>query len=116
MSFEANEFGQPEIPSSQLTAAHVPGENAPYYPDIMNFALTFDGYARFRNQVATIASRALVAYNDGGKLPATLDRLRACLFFQQRLWRNEGTDPDAESMRFIRAVLSAIRSRVARSE
>jgi hypothetical protein len=114
MSLEVNEFGRPEIPSSQLTAEHVPAEGAPYCPDIIDFALSLDGYAHFKNQVAPIGNQALIAFNDGGKLPESIDHLRVCLFFEQRLWRNEGVDPDAQSMRFIRAVLAAIRSKVGR--
>lgn len=114
MLFKENQFGRPEIPSSQLTADKVPAANAPYHTEIIDFALGFDGYARFSDRVSTIASQAQQEFNRSGKLPRTVDRLRGCLFFQQRFWRNDGGDPDAESMLFIGAVLDAIRTKVKR--
>ena len=46
----------------------------------------------------------------------TLDELRACLFFDQRAWRHFGEDPDDDGMEYIRALLTAIRSRVTAAE
>lgn len=114
MPFEENQFGRPEIPSSQLTVDKVPEKNSPYYPEITEFALSFDGYVHYSYRVSTIAIQAQQDFHASGKLPRTVDRLRACLFFQQRLWRNDGRDPDAESMMFIDALLQAIRSKISK--
>lgn len=112
--FPVNEFGQPEIPSAELTVDMVPGPNAPYPSEVVDFALTFDGYRHFTKRVTAISDEAQQEFNSSGKLPRTLDRLRACLFWQQRYWRNDGGLPDDESMRFIRALLGAIRSKAAK--
>ena len=114
MLFEQNEFGRPEILSSKLTADQVPAANAPYNPEIVEFALSFDGYAHYSGRVSTIARQAQQEFNRSGKLPRTVDRLRACLFFQQRFWRNNGDEPDAESMLLIGVLLEAIRTKVKR--
>ena len=114
MPFEDNQFGRPEIPSSQLTADKVPAANSPYHPEIVEFALSFDGYAKFSDNADTIARQAQEEFSASGKLPRTVDRLRTCLFMQQRSWRNEDNEPDKESMRFIEALLAAIRAKVKR--
>lgn len=112
MPFKENQFGRLEIPSAQLTTDIVPAANAPYHAEIVEFALSFDGYAHYSDRVSTIASQAQQKFCASGKLPRTIDRLRTCLFFQQRFWRNDGGDPDEESMLFIRALLTAIRTMV----
>ena len=112
MKFEINQFGHPEIPSSLLRVEDIPFANVDYRPEIMEFALTFDGYSHFSDALPQFANRALQDFVASGKLSQSLDHLRACLFYQQRVWRNEGCDPDAEAMQFISALLGEIRAMV----
>lgn len=113
MQFELNAYGRPEIPTGALDVAMVPRAGATYLPDIVDFALTFDGYARHPERLADLACSAYQDFLANGKLPRNTDQLRAYLFFQQRFWRAQETDPDADSMRFIEAMLALIRKRVA---
>lgn len=112
MKFEVNQFGHPEIPSLQLSIANVPTTIAEYEPEIVEFALTFDGYSHFSDSLPEFANQTQQDFLASGRLPQSLDRLRGCLFYQQRQWRNEGTVPDAEAKQFIDALLCAIRAQV----
>ena len=107
MQFEENQFGRPEIPCSQLRVAHLPRLNGLYSDDIIEFALTFDGYEHHPTTAFKINERAQTRYAANGALPRTLDQLRTCLFAQQRMWRdNEG--PDEKSLEFITAIVGRI--------
>jgi hypothetical protein len=112
MRFDENEFGRPEIPSDALTLEMVPAPGAEYYPEVIEFALTFNGYSYYPKNLAEIAIQSEQVFRNSGKLPRTLNRLRACLFFQQRFWRNDGGDPDEQSIAFINAILACIRSKI----
>jgi hypothetical protein len=43
---------------------------------------------------------------------ATLTDLRTCLFYEARRWKMEGKAPDMVSLRYIRALVYAIREKV----
>jgi hypothetical protein len=91
----------------------VPRSDAVYHTDVIEFALTFNGYSYYPRNLHEIALSAAQRFRETGKLPMTLNRLRACLFFQQRYWRNAGSDPDEGSMKFVRAILRAVEKKVA---
>lgn len=112
MKFAENQFGRPAIPSSDLTSDNVPTANADYHTEIVEFALTFDGYAHFSDRLSTIATRAQQQFSTRRKLPQTVDLLRACLFFQQRLWRDQANEPDEDCLLFIVALVEAIRAKI----
>jgi hypothetical protein len=83
---------------------------------IVEFALSFDGYEHYDPaSVSKINELAYDAFLNDGSLPRTLNRLRACLFAQQRSWR-DSEGPDASSLRFIRALVQRIRRIVERRE
>jgi hypothetical protein len=46
------------------------------------------------------------------KRMATLTELRTCLFYEARRWKMEGRAPDTVSLRYIRALVYAIREKV----
>jgi hypothetical protein len=79
--------------------------------------LTFDGYA-WAEECGEAANRIQQDYVERGgfREDLTLDETRASLFFEQRRWRHFGETPDDEAMVYIRALLDAIRSRVADAE
>jgi hypothetical protein len=98
------------IPNSALTPAQVPdytvtmldpngfnetgaGDSAKEWLEIWTFALTFNGYSYFgddSNVVSRLGDfvRSIEqSFSDNGQLPISdLAMLRACLFFQQRMW------------------------------
>jgi hypothetical protein len=80
------------------------------WPAIEKFALTFNAYAQGGFEaVADAANAARDAHRRDGKLPASLDELRACLFFEQRRYRHFGRPPEGEELAYVRALVGAIR-------
>jgi len=81
---------------------------------IQRFALTFDGYEAFGDECGNLANA-----RQEGRLPVegqTLSVLRGCLFFEQRRWRHFGEQPEGDNLRYMQALLDAIRSRVQQAE
>lgn len=90
----------------------VPGPDAPWWPDICDFALSFDAYSRVGDfeKVAAKAERVARRFAEAKPLPDDLGRLRTALFFEQRRWRHlEGNpleDPAVEP--YLRALVAKI--------
>lgn len=100
----ARELGlgiQVDLAAESLRQEDVPGEDASWQ-EIQDFALTYDGYAAHGSLEGV---EAVVRRGD----PTTIPELRTCLFYQQRSWRNQGFDPDAESMEHIRGLVRRLR-------
>lgn len=95
----------PEIPTSALTVAMIPADDAPWQR-IATFALSFDGYeyAGSFERCADIAD---------GPMPSDVNDLRAALFFEQRRWRHFGEEPDPCALAHIRAILARLREQLA---
>src|SRR5581483_1656253 len=93
-----------ELANSQLSPGDIPSFTEPW-GRIETFALTFDAF-RYWGSVEKCAE---IAY---AKRPGSLTELRTCLFFEARRWKHLGRSPDAESMKYIRALVYAIRERV----
>lgn len=91
----------------------LPGPEAGW-GEIQRFALTFDGYTHAGSveRCGEIANAAAERFAQGKGLFDSLDDLRTCLFFEQRRWRHFAEDPDEETMRYIRALLEAVREKV----
>ncbi len=94
------------IPTSRLEASDLPPDNAEL-EDLLRFAYTFDGYQHWGSfdRCAEIANA-----RDHG----TLDKLRACLFFEARRWHHFGDVPDEEEIRYWRSLVAEIRQRLVR--
>ncbi len=99
-----------------LTGESIPGPNAPWMPDIAEFALTFDGYLALGDRVGDLANGTEHEWSENRSLPDDLVELRSCLFFEQRRYRHFGWDPDEEAMVYIRALVEAIRALVVEAE
>lgn len=82
---------------------NIPGPDATW-AEIETFAVTFNGYARFGKGLDELAS----LHRRNGTIPSSLDELRGCLFFEQRLWRHWGSRPDERGMAHVRALLEGI--------
>ena len=111
MGFEGT---RPGISNEDLRESDVPAADADYYGTIVQFALTWDGYAYWGSfdPCAEIANRWAGSFRREGRLPDTLEELRTCLFFEQRRWRHFDEDPDEVAVGYIRALLEAIREQV----
>jgi hypothetical protein len=88
----------------------VPDENALWWPDVSDFALTYNAYDRnggFEG-AAKVGHGALKTWERSGDLPDDLDIARAALFFEQRRYRHLDCQPEGESERYIRSLLGRI--------
>jgi len=95
------------------TPIPLPSDDAPWWPDGNEFALTFHAYERVGNfeAVAEIGNEAARAFPENGSLPPDIAGLRTCLFFEQRRYRPLDADPygNPDSRRYLRALLARIR-------
>ena len=89
----------------------VPPEGAPFFPDINEFALTYNAYNRISgvHAVAQIGNGSRARYGNDGTFPGDLDELRAALFFEQRRYHHFGEGPDGADLDYIQALVGAIR-------
>jgi hypothetical protein len=93
-----------EVGNSELTPADIPSFKE-VWARIEPFALTFDGF-RYWGSVEKCAAVAQA------RRPGSLTELRTCLFYEARKSQMDGKAPDAIAMRFIRALVYAIREKV----
>jgi hypothetical protein len=113
MDSAANDSEPRQIPNPELALDHIPAPDADYYGVISEFALTFNGYDYYPDTCADIANRAIERHGDCGAVPDSLSELRACLFYEQRRWRHLDEDLDVEAIKYIHALVDAIRAKVA---
>jgi|GEM_PF-497553 len=93
-----------QLSNTELSPADIPSFKEAW-ARIEPFALTFDGF-RYWGSVEKCAE---VAHE---KRMATLTELRTCLFYEARKWEQAGKSPDIVSLRYIRALVYAIREKV----
>jgi len=98
-----------DIPNEALRVADVPDITAGW-PEIAEFALTFDGYEYTGGQsgCASLAEWMRDDWRDMHQLLAHPSELRAALFYEQRRGRWTDTDPNGAYLRFCRALVAAI--------
>lgn len=94
------------IKNEQLTLENVPLPDA-NWSDILDFALTFEGYefwGSFERCAEVAAARA----------HGTLTCLRTCLFFEQRFWchNNFALPPSKKKVLYLQSVIRKIRAAV----
>src|SRR5438477_12616446 len=78
-----------DLPNYELRPEHIPRADAEWYPTIVDFALTFDGYEAMGviNRLSEYAKRWYQSWKDDGSLPRDLIHLRSCLFMVYRAVR-----------------------------
>lgn len=78
----------------------VPEPDAPYFPEICDFALTYNGYNRHGGSdgAAKIGKRTEARYWDTGELPDDLETLRCALFWVQRYVRWNDQEPGSNPL------------------
>jgi hypothetical protein len=102
--------GRPEY-VAQSMGLPVPPAGSPFFPDINEFALTYNAYSRVSGvrTAAQIGNGARARYRNDGSFPDDLDELRAALFFEQRRYHHFGEGPDGADLDYIQALVGAIR-------
>jgi hypothetical protein len=102
----AGDFTASAIPNAELDITAVPrrGES---WDAVSDFALSYDGYAYWED-LSTLAGRVLQRWTRRRSLPATLDELRGCLFYEQRRWNHFGEEPTGRSAEYMWAMVEAI--------
>ena len=93
-----------DVGNSELTPADIPSFKE-VWSRIEPFALSFDGF-KYWGSVEKCAEVAQA------KRPGSLTELRTCLFYEARRWKLAGKSPDVKSMKYIRALVYAIREKV----
>ena len=99
-----------EIPNTELKTHLLPQPGTGWY-EISGFAHTFNGYEYWGafEKCGEIANSIRDEYKSSGVLSTNLTDLRTCLFFEARRWRHYGYEPNEEAMRYIHALVEAIR-------
>ena len=112
MNGETNQFGIWEVANRELKIEQVPAAGDGFLDGFLRFALSYDGYTHHPEKCADMANQADELFRSTGALPPSLTELRACLFFEQRRWRNTGEEFDAETLACVHALCEAIRGKV----
>lgn len=100
------------VPHRSLGSDDVPSARADF-DEIVTFAYTFDGYERFgATGCGELANATLTGFLDDRTLPADLDALRACLFFEARRWIVLEREPDTRARLYVGALLTRIAERL----
>ena len=120
------------IPTKRLRSTDIPRidpqhidyskPTTPQLNGLWAFALTFDGYRYFGvtdapGRLGEFARSVEEEFRQTGALPrlGEIGMFRACLFFEQRNWCKWGkvfSEPTVDDVRYLSAVLEAVRSRV----
>ena len=93
-----------DVANYELTPVDIPSFKETW-ARIKAFALTFDGFKYWGSvdKCAEVARR---------RRPGSLTELRTCLFYEARRWQIRRKSPDAASMKYVRALVYAIREKV----
>ncbi len=102
----AGDFAATAVANDALTRALIPGPTSSW-DEVSDFCLSYDGFA-YWNDLPELATRAVRTWTRHGALPATLDELRACLFYEQRRRHHFGEEPSGRSATYIRALLDGV--------
>jgi hypothetical protein len=86
----------------------VPLPDTPWTPEVVQFALSYNGYDRHGDAAAEIGNRLLTSWNKARVLPSYLPTLRCALFFEQRRAHHTAQPPEPE---YLAALLAAIHRR-----
>jgi hypothetical protein len=102
-----------KIPNSQLHMEDIPSRRASWIK-IVPFALSFNGYEHCGSvqKCRDVAKKGVTRHKENQDLNQSLTDLRTCLFFEARRWKHLEKKPTASGLRYIRALLEAIRVRV----
>jgi hypothetical protein len=99
-----------KIPNSQLLEEDIPSKRASWLK-IIPFALSFNGYEHCGSvqKCRDVAKEGVALHKKNKVLNQSLTDLRTCLFFEARRWKHLEKKPTASGLRYIRALIEAIR-------
>jgi hypothetical protein len=80
------------------------------WSDYARFTVTFSPHDR--DLCSEMGADAFARWRRTGDVPRRLEDLRACLWFEQRRWRFVGREPDTEGMRYVGALIRAMRTQL----
>lgn len=100
------------MPDPSAPPILVPSTDAPWYPVIVHFALSWNGYDRFAPspQLPLYANQARMTWEYARQVPSDLATCRSFLFYEQRRWRHLDCEPTGEDRAYIDALLTRIRA------
>jgi hypothetical protein len=107
----------PKIPNSQLLEEDIPSKRAAW-TKIVPFAQSFNGYEHCGSvqKCREVAKEGVALYKENKDLNQSLTDLRTCLFFEARRWKHLKKKPTPSGLKYIHALLEAIRLRVQAKE
>ncbi len=105
------DFGPCAVPNAQLRVHGIP-DRSDSWDAISSFSLSYDGYA-YWDDVSELATRSIRNWTRHHCLPATIDEVRGCLFYEQRRWHHFGEEPNGRGGYYLWALLDSLRSLVA---
>jgi len=100
------DFAASAILNVELASTGVP-RRGNSWDVVSDFALSYDGYG-YWDDLHELANRVLQSWTRSRVLPATIDELRGCLFYEQRRWHHFGEDPAGRSAEYMWAMIDAI--------
>jgi hypothetical protein len=106
-----------KLPNSQLHETDIPSRRASWIK-IVPFALSFNGYEHCGSvqKCRDVAKQGVALHKENQDLNQSLTDLRTCLFFEARRWKHLEKKPTPSGLRYIHALLEAIRTRVQTNE
>jgi hypothetical protein len=99
------------VTNAQLRVHGIPDRGDPWEA-VSSFSLSYDGYA-YWDDVSELATRHVRVWTRDRMLPASIDEVRACLFYEQRRWHHFGEEPNGRGAQYVWALLDTLRSLVA---
>jgi hypothetical protein len=106
----AGDFAGVAVPNGALTASGIP-HRGDSWETVSTFALSYDGYA-YWDDVAALATRSLRRWIRDRTVPASIDEVRGCLFYEQRRWQHFGEDPNGRRAQYVWVLLDTLRALV----
>jgi hypothetical protein len=106
-----------KIPNSQLQEDDLPSSRASW-TKIAPFAQSFNGYEHCGSvqKCREVANQGVILHKGNKDLNQSLTDLRTCLFFEARRWKHLEKKPTRSGLKYIHALLDAIRVRVQAKE
>jgi hypothetical protein len=104
-------FAPSAIPNARLRTHEIP-DRSDSWDAVSSFSLSYDGYA-YWDDVSELATRSIRNWTRHHTLPATVDEVRGCLFYEQRRWHHFGEEPNGRGAHYLWALLDILRVLVA---
>lgn len=104
-------FAACALSNMALTTAVIPGRSDAW-DVVSDFSLSYDGYA-YWDDLPELANRSVQRWTRDRALPASVDEIRGCLFYEQRRWHHFGEEPHGRAAEYVWSLLDGLRELVA---